>query len=76
MVELRILAWYAQDPVMLGELLEGVDLHKATAAMTYKINVADVNKAQRKKAKGMNFGAWYGGGDERLASNINEKLES
>jgi len=74
MAELRLIAWYAQDPVMLEELSRNVDLHKATAAMTYKIPESEVTKVTRKKAKGMNFGAWYGGGDDRLASNINEKL--
>jgi DNA polymerase-1 len=84
-IELRLAAWYSQDPVMLKEYREGIDIHTETlkfmTGMTseelvkLKKEDPDEFKELRKKAKGFNFGGLYGGSAETLASHLNEKIE-
>ena len=84
-IELRLAAWYSQDPIMLEEYKNNVDIHLETlkfmSGMTHEelMNLKQVNpnkfKELRKRAKGYNFGGLYGGSSNTLAAHLNEKIE-
>ena len=84
-IELRLAAWYSQDPTMLKEFKDGIDIHLGTLIymsgmsmeelMDLKKTDPDKFKELRKRAKLYNFGGLYRGGPKTLASHINEKLE-
>ncbi len=59
-VELRIVAHMAQDSAMLDAFRANEDIHAATAAAIYGIELAQVSKEQRRHAKAINFGLIYG----------------
>jgi DNA polymerase-1 len=59
-VELRIAAHMANDQAMLAAFRRGHDIHAATAAAIFSIPIEQVNKAQRRHAKAVNFGLIYG----------------
>jgi DNA polymerase-1 len=50
----------AQDKAMLDAFRADEDIHKATAAAIYGIEMAQVSKEQRRHAKAINFGLIYG----------------
>jgi DNA polymerase I len=59
-IELRIVAHIAGDEAMLDAFRQGQDIHTATAAAIYSIPLEQVDKAQRRHAKAINFGLIYG----------------
>ncbi len=59
-IELRIMAHLSQDRAMIEAFRQNVDIHRATAARIYKIDVEEVSREQRSKAKTANFGIIYG----------------
>jgi DNA polymerase I len=59
-IELRIVAHVSGDETMLEAFRQGQDIHAATAAAIYSIPLAQVDKAQRRHAKAINFGLIYG----------------
>lgn len=59
-IELRIVAHMSGDKAMLEAFRAGQDIHAATAAAIYNIELADVTKEQRRHAKAINFGLIYG----------------
>ena len=59
-IELRIMAHLSQDEGLLGAFAEGVDVHRATAAEVFGVDVDQVNSDQRRHAKAINFGLIYG----------------
>lgn len=59
-VELRILAHFSEDPVMLEAFRTGKDIHIQTAAEIFGVPLDQVSKDQRNAAKGINFGLMYG----------------
>ena len=69
-IELRIVAAISGDPNMCEAFRSGADIHAATAAKVYGIEIADVTKEQRYKAKSVNFGIIYGQGAFGLAANL------
>ncbi len=66
-IELRILAHYSGDPALQQAFREGLDIHRATAALVSNVPYDQVSKAQRYFAKRVNFGLLYGMGAQRLA---------
>ncbi|MBK8294681.1 MAG: DNA polymerase I [Solirubrobacterales bacterium] len=70
-VELRVLAHIADEQVLKKFFLEGEDVHSATAAQVFGIDPADVDEAQRSKAKMVNFGIVYGLTGFGLADRLN-----
>ena len=70
-IELRIMAHLSGDVNMMDAFNQGLDIHTATAAKIYKIELNEVNSDMRRKAKTANFGIIYGistfGLAERLA---------
>src|SRR4030042_5364721 len=50
----------ADDQAMLDAFRAGQDIHAATAAAIYGVQLERVDKDQRRRAKGVNFGLIYG----------------
>jgi DNA polymerase-1 len=59
-IELRIMAHLSDDPGLVSAFSEGRDVHKATAAEIFAVDLADVTVDQRRSAKAVNFGLIYG----------------
>ena len=69
-IELRVLAHIAQDKTMQESFISGVDIHTATAAQVFGVDVAQVTSLQRRHAKAVNFGIVYGISEFSLAEDI------
>ncbi len=59
-IELRIVAHMAEDQAMIEAFRAGQDIHATTAAAIYGVPLQAVDKDQRRRAKGINFGLIYG----------------
>lgn len=59
-IELRIIASLSKDDHMIAAFANHYDIHKATAAKIYHIDIESVSKEQRRNAKSVNFGIVYG----------------
>jgi len=70
-VELRIIAALSEDKAMIEAFHEGADFHAATAAKVFGVDIADVDREMRSKAKAVNFGISYGQGAFGLSQNLN-----
>lgn len=70
-IELRIMAHLSEDDNMIEAFREEQDIHAATAAKIYKINIDEVTREQRSKAKTANFGIIYGISVFGLAERLN-----
>ena len=70
-IELRIMAHLSGDPHMIEAFQKGQDIHAATAAKSYKIDLSQVTREQRSKAKTANFGIIYGISVFGLAERLN-----
>lgn len=70
-IELRIMAHLSEDKNMIDAFLSGYDIHAATAAKIYKIDIKDVTPDMRRKAKTANFGIIYGISVFGLAERMN-----
>lgn len=59
-IELRLMAHLSKDKSMINDFLSGNDIHSATAAKIFKVDIKDVTREMRGKAKTANFGIIYG----------------
>lgn len=59
-IELRLLAHLSEDPVLIEAFQKGEDIHTHTAAAIFNIQITQVNKELRHRAKAVNFGIIYG----------------
>jgi len=59
-IELRIMAHLSEDKGLVTAFENGVDVHSATAAEVFNIEIDKVTKEQRRRAKAINFGLIYG----------------
>lgn len=59
-MELRLLAHFAEDPLLLQAFQEGRDIHRETAAAVFAIHPELVTPEMRRQAKVINFGIIYG----------------
>ena len=59
-IELRLMAHLSQDHNMVEDFNSGHDIHQATAAKIFKVDIKDVTSDMRRKAKTANFGIIYG----------------
>ena len=66
-IELRVLAHLSQDPLLVQDLSQGLDVHTQTAARLFDVMPGLVNKEMRSRAKTVNFGVLYGMSAFRLA---------
>ena len=59
-IELRIMAHLSKDENLTYAFNNNLDVHSATAAEVFGINLNDVSQDQRRSAKAINFGLMYG----------------
>lgn len=70
-IELRIMAHLSGDKNLLKAFDQGQDVHRATAAEVFGVNLAQVTPDQRRSAKAINFGLIYGMSAFGLAKQLN-----
>ena len=59
-IELRCIAHLADDPGLIAAFREGRDVHNATAARVFGVDVGAVTHEQRSRAKMVSYGLAYG----------------
>ncbi len=59
-IELRILAHYSEDPILIDAFASEEDIHTRTAAEVFKMDPESVSPELRRQAKAINFGIIYG----------------
>lgn len=59
-VELRLMAHFSGDEHLISAFHRGDDIHAATAARIFGVDLSDVTTDMRRKAKTANFGIIYG----------------
>lgn len=59
-IELRLMADFSGDPIMLEAFREGKDIHAITAGRIFGKPADEVTSGERRKAKTANFGIIYG----------------
>ena len=69
-IELRLVADFSNDKVMLDAFANDKDIHAITAAKIYKTPLEEVTATQRRNAKTANFGILYGISAFGLASRL------
>jgi DNA polymerase-1 len=69
-IELRIMAHLSKDEGLMNAFRHNLDVHTATAAEVFKVELADVTSDQRRSAKAINFGLIYGMGAQKLGKDI------
>jgi DNA polymerase-1 len=78
-IELRLMAHLSRDKSMTDDFLSGNDIHAATAAKIFSVDIKDVTREMRSRAKTANFGIIYGissyGLSERLTIGRKEAKE-
>ena len=70
-IELRIMAHLSNDKGLVTAFSEGKDIHRATAAEIFAVELDDVTTEQRRSAKAINFGLIYGMSAFGLAKQLN-----
>ena len=74
-IELRVLAHMTEDPVLVDAFARGEDIHARTAAEVFGIPQPEVTPNQRRLAKVVNFGLFYGLSDFGLARDTGMSTE-
>lgn len=69
-IELRLMAELSKDENMIEAFQKGHDIHKATAARVYGLDLEEVTADQRRNAKAVNFGIIYGQSAFGLSQNL------
>lgn len=69
-IELRLLAHFSEDEVLIKCYNEGVDIHKTTAASVFNVPIEKITNEMRSASKAVNFGIIYGISDFGLANQI------
>jgi DNA polymerase I len=78
-IELRLMAHLSGDKSMIADFMSGNDIHAATASKIFNVDIKDVTREMRSRAKTANFGIIYGissfGLSERLTIGRKEAKE-
>ena len=69
-IELVLLAHLSQDEGLCSAFNQGVDVHKATAALIFGVPAQEVTAEMRRTAKTINFGVMYGMSAFRLSNEL------
>lgn len=69
-IELRIIAEISKDVNMTEAFTKNLDIHTATAAKVYGLELDQVDSNQRRNAKAVNFGIIYGQSAFGLSQNL------
>ncbi|MFD2598370.1 DNA polymerase I [Sphingobacterium corticis] len=70
-IELRLMAELSKDKNMIEAFQQNLDIHRATAARVYGLELDEVTSDQRRNAKAVNFGIIYGQSAFGLSQNLN-----
>ncbi len=70
-IELRLMAHFSQDPLLLDAYRTGKDIHTLTASEVFGVDPATMDKETRARAKAVNFGIVYGISPFGLAAQLN-----
>ncbi len=70
-IELRLLAHFSKDEVLINAFKNNLDIHKMTASKIFNVDENEVTKEMRRQAKAVNFGIIYGQTRYGLASALN-----
>jgi DNA polymerase-1 len=65
-IELRLLAHFTDDTLLVESFNNNLDVHARTASQLFKCDVAEVTKKQRRVGKLVNFATIYGQGSTAL----------
>jgi DNA polymerase-1 len=69
-IELRLLAHYSADPILVEAFEEDEDIHTRTATEVFELLPGMITREMRRQAKVINFGIIYGMGPFRLSKEI------
>ena len=69
-IELRILAHYSKDPILVEAFKNDQDIHTRTATEVFQLFPSMITSDMRRQAKVINFGIIYGMGPYRLAREL------
>jgi DNA polymerase I len=70
-IELRLMAHFSQDPLLLDAYRTGKDIHTLTASEIFGVSPENMDKQTRARAKAVNFGIVYGISPFGLAAQLN-----
>jgi DNA polymerase-1 len=70
-IELRLMAHFSQDPLLLDAYRTGRDIHTLTASEVFGVDPETMDKETRARAKAVNFGIVYGISPFGLAAQLN-----
>ena len=70
-IELRLMAHFSEDPLLLNAYRENVDIHTLTASEVFGVPIESMDKVTRNRAKAVNFGIVYGISPFGLAQQLN-----
>lgn len=70
-IELRLLAHVSGDEHLINAFNSDTDIHTLTASKVFGVEIKDVTKDMRRKAKAVNFGIVYGQSKYGLAKSLN-----
>ena len=59
-IELRLLAHFSEDPLLLDAFRRGEDIHQLTASQVFGVPPMLIDAEHRRRAKAVNFGIVYG----------------
>jgi DNA polymerase-1 len=59
-IELRLLAHFSEDPLLVEAFRRGDDIHTLTASQVFGVPPLMINAEHRRRAKAVNFGIVYG----------------
>lgn len=74
-IELRLLANFSNDEVLISDYNKGADIHRYTASQIFGINPNEITDNQRRMAKAVNFGIIYGISSFGLSKNIDTTVK-
>ena len=69
-IELRILAHYSEDEAFVEAFRAGADIHRQTASLVFGVELDEVTRTMRDRAKTVNFAVIYGIGPFSLAQQL------
>jgi len=69
-IELRVLAFYSRDPILMDAYLTGKDIHRKTASAVFQMPFEQVDDERRQGGKTINFGIIYGMTEHGLVENL------
>jgi DNA polymerase I len=70
-IELRLMAHFSNDPLLVQAYRSGQDIHTLTASEVFGVPAASMSKETRNRAKAVNFGIVYGISPFGLSANLN-----